>query len=192
MYFTDSPGAPQERRPPRLRFRLLRWLAARLPKRPIQVNGRPYLDRYYLAGPLSEQTAGLWPADDQPRERLGWMRRTWYLHRFHTPDAARDLHDHPWDGRGRILAGGYMERSPDRSRLLIEGNRTHVYPGGYHRISQLVTRAHDPRAEVWTLLRVGPASGSWGYLVDGEHMPHHEYNARPALRAHPGAKANAL
>jgi len=167
----------------RLRFRFLRWLSARLARRQIVIDDRLYLSRYYLAGPI-QGAAKLWPEDDQPRERLGWLRRTWYLHKIHRPDAERDMHDHPWDGRGRVLAGAYMERTPQGVALKSEGDKTHVTPGGYHRISQLVTCPSDPAREIWTLLRVGPVVHGWGYLVDGAHVPHAEYHARPVHRRH--------
>ena len=177
----------QNRRAPRLRFRALRWLAQYLPKRAITVYGKPYLDRYYIAGPIGEDTRALWPADDRPRPRLAWLlRRTWYLHRFHRADAALHLHDHPWDGRGRVLAGGYQERQLTPAgvdtRLVVEGERTHVEPGKYHTIHRLIRVQYgDPRGECWTLLRCTlPHSSGWGYYIDTprgpEHMSHVNYH----------------
>ena len=190
--FTDTPGThPPPGRPPRLRFRLLRWLASRLERRPIDVDGRPYMDRYYLAGPMPPRCAAYWPEDNRPRERLRWLPRTWYLHKLVTPDAERDLHDHPWDGRGRVLASAYVEHTAAGVVVRCEGDKTHVTPGGYHRIARLIASHGDPEGEVWTLLRVGPVVNRWGYLVDGEHVRHEDYHAAPVrrVRSHAGEAA---
>ena len=177
---TDTPGVILPAARLRPRFRFLRWLTQFLPKREIRVDGQPYLERYYLAGPISLSTASLWPRDDRPTPRLAWLlRRTWYLHKFHAPDADRALHDHPWDGRGRILAGSYVELRPQSARVYCEGDRTHVEPRKYHRILSLrKTRPDDP-PEVWTLLRCGSYVGSWGYLDRGQHVDHDDYHNRP-------------
>ncbi len=175
---TDTPGTdPQPL--PRLRFRLLRLLAHWLPKREIRIDGLPYLERYYLCGPLSDATADLWP-DGVSRLVFPWLRRTWYLHRFHRPDAGRALHDHPWDARGRILAGSYLEARATEAglehKVYSEGDRTHNYPGGYHRIIALLPDTPgDPLKETWTLLRVGPRVASWGFMVKGRHVDHVAY-----------------
>lgn len=186
MLMTDTPGTLSPAARIRPRFRFLRWLTQFLPKREIRVDGKPYLERYYLAGPISPSTARLWPVDDQPRPRLAWLlHRTWYLHKFHAPDADRDLHDHPWDARGRILAGAYVEVFADPAtgrrgaRVRAEGDRTHVEPRKYHRITALRWMRRDDPPEVWTLLRCGPYVGGWGYLDRGEHVPYAEYHARP-------------
>lgn len=184
---TDTPGVIQpQAQPPRLRFRVLEWLARRLPKREIRSSGDRYLERYYLAGPLDAHTTDLWPAEDRPRARLRWLRRTWYLHRFLAPDPGRELHDHPWDGRGMILAGGYVELRAGVTgrdcRVYGEGSLTHVTPGEYHRIAILCRPiGGDPR-EVWTLMGVGPRiAPGWGFLVRGEHVPHAEHAKAPPV-----------
>lgn len=194
---TDTPGVEiPAARTIRPRFRFLRWLTQFLPKREIRVNDQPYLERYYLAGPIAPSTAALWPPDDRPKPRLAWLlRRTWYLHRFLAPDADRDLHDHPWDARGRILAGAYVEtcftsgpRAQRLWRVRWEGDRTHVQPRHYHRIVQLRRLRPDDPAEVWTLLRCGPYVGGWGYLSDGQHVDHADYHSRPRQGIHAGGR----
>jgi hypothetical protein len=142
--------------------------------------------------------ARLWPEADRPAQRLAWLlRRTWYIHRFRAPDADRDLHDHPWDARGRILAGAYAEvyqDGPERLwRVLREGDKTHIRPDHYHRISNLLRSVDGDPAEVWTLLRCGTYVKSWGYLVRGLHVhwrEYHEAGDRPApLRRAGGRRA---
>lgn len=72
--------------------RVDRWLydfSARLPVRLIQVNGKPYLERYYLGSALGV---------------------TFYLHRFVSADREEHVHNHPWGwGRALVLSGGYDE-----------------------------------------------------------------------------------
>lgn len=69
------------------------WLRAALtrlfPCRVIQSESGPYLSRWTL------------------RKRGDGGHD--YLHFFHCGDKDRDLHDHPWSGRGVVLAWGYRE-----------------------------------------------------------------------------------
>jgi hypothetical protein len=169
----------------RWRFRALRWLASKCAKRTICVDGKPYLERYYLAGPIRARTAAFWPENDRPVPRLRWLRRVWYLHRFLAPDADRHLHDHPWDGRGRILAGAYVEEreptspGPNPLRVYTEGDKTHVRPWRYHRVLRLLRAVAGDPSEVWTLLRVTAHAHAWGYLKNGQHVPYEIYHATP-------------
>ena len=72
-----------------MRNKLLFWLSGFLPVRFIDVDGRPYLERYYVG-----QLFGV----------------TFYLHRFVRSDSERNLHNHPWGwGHSLVLRGGYDE-----------------------------------------------------------------------------------
>ena len=163
----------------KLRLSLIRWLASKLPRREILVDGEEYLDRYYIAGPMPDGLARLWKSET-PTERLPWLRRTWYLHRFHRPDEDRHLHNHPWQALGLILYGGYIElRSEDGggivSRLVKAGDKQVIRPNTYHTISSLLDENMNNSREVWTLFGVGERVQGWGFLVDGEHVPWREY-----------------
>lgn len=71
--------------------KLLYLLTAGLPCKQIMLDGRPYLERYYLGTLLGV---------------------TFYLHRFISSDTERHLHNHPWNwGRALVLSGGYVEES---------------------------------------------------------------------------------
>lgn len=69
--------------------RLLYWITGRLPCRIISDDGKPYLERYYVATVLGVR---------------------FYLHRFVGSDPDRGLHDHPWPWAASfILSGWYWE-----------------------------------------------------------------------------------
>jgi len=125
-----------------------RWcveLAAAARVQHIESHGRPYLDRYFLAG---------WHPD-APR---GGAQQALYLHHFRASDPADAVHSHPWGWAvSLVLVGGYREE-----RCQTVGGRTlrleHEYmpgqinligPDDKHRI-ELLSR------DCWTLFLVGP------------------------------------
>lgn len=133
--------------------KFLFWLTARMPCRLIDIDGKPYLERYYVG-----KLFGI----------------TFYLHRFVAADGDRDVHDHPW-GRAAalLLCGGYTEErlqwfdidggwlAVDRElrplRLNWIGARV------FHRIAKA-----EP--ETWTLFMHGKRVKKWGFL----HHAHQE------------------
>jgi hypothetical protein len=90
-----------------------------------------------------------------------------YLHKLHTDDADRDLHDHPWNFASIILRGGYNELGPDgqwtRYRWLNIKKATDA-----HRLVLL-------RYPTWTLLFVGRKSRDWGFHTPDGWIHHKEY-----------------
>lgn len=68
-------------------------LTASMPMKQIDIDGEPYLQRYYAGTFASGED--LW------------------LHRFISCDGDRHLHCHPFDARSIIMAGGYTEETPD-------------------------------------------------------------------------------
>lgn len=124
--YAITPTFPPD--PPcRVRFTLIRALAARLESRD---------DRYYIAGP---------PPSWVTRPRFARARRTWWLRQYNAPIALRE-------SPGLILAGGYVEaREGALGRTYAirrEGDRPH--PGG--RITSLRTLyPGDPPDEVWSV-----------------------------------------
>ena len=128
--------------------RMLFQLTANLPCRLIDLDGEPYLERYYL---------------------FSFRKVTFYLHRFVSSDSERHLHNHPWGwGSALVLAGSYLEEKavdicPQASesgcvtemRVVrwcnsVNGNKLH--------------RIHKAKPNTWTLFIHGPRV----VLSDGE------------------------
>jgi len=164
--------------------RFLEWLAPKLEERRISINGELYLQRYYLWGRMPPELAKLWNCGNVPKERFGWLPTT-YLHRFHLPDPDREVHNHPWIGRGRILVGGYKEvrlvskplEGEDyeyRVKAYLPGDKQEVLPDTFHRVSELFAD------EVWTVFSVGERQQKWGYMVPGKgFIPYDKKHADP-------------
>lgn len=150
---------------------ILEMVATMLPRRPIYVEGELYLERYYLAGDMNRVLRGFWPEESRPDAQESHLRDGWthYLHCFRRPDAARDLHNHPWHGITRLLHGGYVERRSEGSREVWAGESYELLPDTYHTIERLLTPT------VWTLFSHGPRLQGWGFMVNGSFVPNEEY-----------------
>lgn len=108
------------------------------------------------------------------------------LHRFHVSDQDRALHNHPWKWAfSLILAGSYTEERMINKEDFLKGKGklpnlwtqtkrkrwfNFLTDKDYHRVEEL-------HGEVWTLFFCGPRKQDWGFLVDGEHIPHEVYLA---------------
>lgn len=128
--------------------KLLFKLSARLPCRQIRVDGKPYLERYYLG-----QLFGA----------------TFYLHRFLSSDQERHTHNHPWGwGRALVLCGGYDEEvatdltTSAAGGYLAETRRVRwwnrVDGSHFHRIA-------NAKPGTWTLFAHGPR-----VMIDRGHV----------------------
>lgn len=134
------------------------FLSKQVIKNPFADNV-PYLTRYILI-------------------RCPWFRI--FLHRFHGPDPDRHLHNHPWRAFSIILKGGYTEQvwtplpSPLSStvrkayRFHTALSINHIAWDCYHKIA-------DVEAGTWSLVFGGQYERSWGFLVDGAHVPWRTY-----------------
>lgn len=140
--------------------KLLYALTARLPARLIKLNGKPYLERYFVGR---------------------WFGITFYLHRFVSSDRERHTHNHPWTwSRSLILRGSYDEEVvSDITTAMRSGCVTYTrrvrwlnrIPGShFHRI-------FNAKPDTWTLFFHSPRQqidcGSylcekgWGFLELG-------------------------
>jgi hypothetical protein len=115
--------------------KLLYRLTARRPMRLIDINGEPYLERYWLG-----------------RVRLFGRECTAYLHHFVSGDGDRKAHDHPFRAVSFILSGSYLEErvtalSPvcgyvAKRRRIRWFNK--LWPMDFHRVIRY-------EGDVWTL-----------------------------------------
>lgn len=128
--------------------RLLYRFSGRLPVRFIDIDGAPYLERYYV-GSVCGITA--------------------YLHRFVSGDDERQVHDHPWGWAAAIvLAGGYVEERltalcPDYGwlstwRRMFPCRINVIRARDFHRVT-------SPKPGTWTLFITGPRVKSWGFYT---------------------------
>ena len=131
-------------------------------------DGKPqlYLERFYL-----------WKSPN--REVM--------LHRFYMSDRG-DLHNHPWDSGGVILAGGYWEYIPayellwGRTEEDVAFQRAHKFwrkpwHFGNRRASDYHKVELKPGTEgkVWTLFWTNKRVQSWGFHKVGEgFIPYRE------------------
>lgn len=112
-------------------------------RRDIGVDGELYLRRWYVRGVGTEHQV--------------------FLHHIIRPDAGRELHDHPFDFKTRILSGGYYEqfkRTPEVTdgQWCIAGD-TFEHPAEYtHRLAKVLDGTY-------TLVSAGAARRVWGFLA---------------------------
>mgnify|MGYP003705305179 FL=1 len=126
-----------------------------------RVNNEPYLERYYLL----------------LKDRKHFPFNV-FLHKFLKSDPD-DLHDHPWPYATVILKGGYWEWIPQFNSKGIKvcevakwrgpGHFRFCRADSFHRIEL------DPSVKCWTLFMPGRQQREWGFLQNGQWVPHDEY-----------------
>lgn len=165
-------------------LRFLHWLTEFLWLRCIEIDLKPYLDRYWIRGwlpakvftPLIMTPRGATWRDYAARP-LAAEKTSWgiYLHHFRSKDPDRHPHSHPWWWAfSIILAGGYTEQ-----RIMKDGSiRTKRFRPGmvsilrhdtFHHVSELHGR------ETWTLFVCGEKTSHWGFWVNGKFVYHRDY-----------------
>jgi len=91
---------------------------ANMPRKTIEVGGKPYLTRYLVC--------------EHPDGSQEW------IHQFLSADGDRHLHSHPWNAQSSILVGGYIEAYLDdgdvKTRDLKPGDTNIITPSHIHRI----------------------------------------------------------
>lgn len=141
----------------------------------IEVDGEPYLRRFYI------KRSGRFPGI--------------YLHYFYRGDADRDLHNHPWDiSISLILAGGYAEERLHRiwtkqgwrntvvTRLLRPWNINIIKANDFHRVDFI------PGVKgTWTLFCSGKRVQDWGFYIKdtGKFIDNQTYENIKDLAAKP-------
>ena len=128
--------------------KLLYRLTGNMPCRLIDIEGEPYLERYYVGC---------------------FLGITVYLHRFVSADGDRSLHDHPWKlAVSAVLCGSYHER---RLVHLDTKQRTGMLTKLIHVKWLNIIRGSDfhqiinAKPETWTLFIHTKKSKGWGFLT---------------------------
>jgi hypothetical protein len=124
-----------------IRRLLLNKLTSRLKVRDIRVNGRPYLERYFLCNLFGIQ---------------------FYIHRFRASDPEVEVHDHPWDWACSLILLGWYEEETLKSEAYEKksAGRLSIIRGNmFHRV-------HFPAGQMdtWTLFFHGKRTKGWGFL----------------------------
>ena len=121
---------------------ILRFLTNTLPCRIIDDNGKPYLERYYLATVFGVR---------------------FYLHRFVASDPDRGCHDHPWSwARSVVLSGWYWEELRSGVRKVKWFNK--LTGDTFHRVI-LPKNAEGIQQPCWTLFfHKAEYVKAWGFL----------------------------
>jgi hypothetical protein len=132
-------------------------------------DGTPYLTRHVLWGANALENHD----PEAPSSA--------FVHEIHAPDGDRHCHNHSWRWSASVvLSGGYTEER-DNSGREVEwthraGDLVTFRTDDYHRIV-----AVEPGTV--TLFLCGRETQGWGFLVDGVHVDHAEYFARPDVSA---------
>lgn len=127
-----------------------------------------YMNRYWLFNRYSEVGSMR-----RVEPRFKWLPSV-RVHHILRADNADHPHDHPWDARTIILRNGYTEKRLSEQGYgyfnRSPGDTERVRYGEYHHICEV----HPLGA--WTLFITWGYLGTWGFLVDGEKVPHWEYH----------------
>lgn len=175
-------------RMPAVRDRL--YAAARRdPDLHIGPPGDIYMYRYWLFNRITGH-----------KRKYNWLPLSIRIHHIVRPDADRHLHDHPFEARTWVMAGGYTEirreeldysdeqynrmyESPYDEDFydpkcdyvgveytMREGDSARLGFEQYHRITGMLA----PGAAL-TFFVIGRYRGTWGFLVDGVKVAWHVY-----------------
>jgi len=116
--------------------RFLLWLTRNRPMKQIDVEGMPYLQRYFMASIFGRQV---------------------WLHRFMSGDGKEELHGHPWRASTIVLSGGYVEE-----QLTITGTGSKEFTKEVYSAWGLDSRKIDTDT-VHRIVSVEP--GTWTALI---------------------------
>ncbi len=178
---------------------MIRWLLARLskflPERVIRrSDGAVYLRRFYLCGDPSILAKYFPEGHREPR----WWQRPFvkfplvYLHKFESSDVDLELHNHPWEAKALILAGGYLEeRRCEHASGAYYVDRFPRRPGQVNALrADTFHRVLLFERDCWTLIKVGERVQTWGFwnrdtgiFIHWKDMQAHREAARAAKEA---------
>ena len=116
----------------------LMYLTKAMPMKTIEINGEPYLERYFVCKIDGVQT---------------------WLHRFLRNDEENHLHSHPWDAVSEILAGSYTEALENGTATHKAGDINEIKKEKLHRIIEV-----EPNT--WSRIKISPERESEWYFVN--------------------------
>jgi hypothetical protein len=131
-----------------------RALAPLLEVQHIRPQGKPYLERYFVAG---------WSPSNRRK-----VKASAFLHHFVSSDPDNEVHNHPWGWScSLILVGGYREyRCGQHTATEVKDYR----PGDVNILEAQDREAQDRHRiellerDCWTLFLVGEVTQSWGTI----------------------------
>jgi len=122
---------------------LLMIITAHMPMRVIPIDGKPYLERYFIS--------------QEPDGTQHW------LHHYLTADSEHHLHSHPWYAESTILCGWYVQEELVEGAKKIKrfgvGMQNFIAPETIHRIV-------DVDQDTWTYLKVLPERLSEWFFIE--------------------------
>ncbi|MBV1879972.1 MAG: hypothetical protein KUG79_20190 [Pseudomonadales bacterium] len=90
-----------------------------------------------------------------------------YLHHIMAADEPV-MHDHPWDFKSTILAGGYTEMTPAGEVIYRQGDVVEKSATDLHYIAAVLPNT-------WSMILTGESVRDWGFLLDDEWVSHNDY-----------------
>ena len=116
---------------------LAKWAETIMAREPDFVIGDNYLRRWWVI----------------PRNQLCSV----YLHEINASDDDRAFHDHPWENTSIVLAGSYIEHTPDGVFERHAGDTVSRPADALHRLEI------EPGERALTLFITGPVIREWGF-----------------------------
>lgn len=118
------------------------------PRRDIGVNGTLYLRRWYVRGVGTDHQV--------------------FLHHIVRPDEGRELHDHPFDFKTRILSGGYYEQHLEgatQAGIVTTVGQWCIGGFTFEHTAEYTHRIDKVLDGTYTLVSAGPARRMWGFVA---------------------------
>lgn len=130
---------------------MLAWANGIMRRQPDFIIGQNYLRRWFVA----------------PRNPFANV----YLHEFRRSDDDRALHDHPWPNASLVLAGRYIEHTPEGQFIRMAGDFVQRPAEALHRIELI------GGAPCVSLFTTGPKVRDWGFACPQGWVPWQEFTA---------------
>jgi len=141
---------------------ILMVLTTGLPCKTIEINNKPYLERYHI--------------------KTNANGTQHWLHRFLRSDSERHLHSHPWTACSTIMCGCYKEEyryanwsyDPHLKKLesFNKGDVNFITPDKLHRIIEV-------DANTWTYMIVQPEREPFWYFINDNGITHEMKTSEP-------------